>query len=118
MDWERGVKRVALVLAVVTGVLHCVLYIAYGGGWLHGFFVLIRLRAGSVENDLLALLIVFLIGFLPVWGVPTALCWAVRGFKDNRAAGFATGKKGQGPKVSGTDVERLKWLPGGSGKSQ
>ena len=118
MDWERGVKRVALVLAVVVGALHCVLFIVYGGGWLYSFFGLIRLKAGSVENDLLAVLIVFLIGFLPVWGVPTALCWAVRGFKDNRAAGFATGKNEQNPTAQGADVERLKWLPGGSGKNQ
>ena len=118
MDWERGVKRVALVLAVVVGALHCVLFIVYGGGWLYSFFGLIRLNAGSVENDLLAVLIVFLIGFLPVWGVPTALCWAVRGFKDNRSAGFATGKNEQNPTAQGADVERLKWLPGGSGKNQ
>jgi hypothetical protein len=118
MDWEKGVKRLALVSAVLMGVLHCVVYIAYGGGWLDRFFSLIRLKRGGVSDDLLALLLVFLIGFVPVWGVPTAFCWAIRGFKDSRAVGLATGKNEQNPTAQGTNVERLKWLPGGSAKKR
>lgn len=86
MSWERGVKRFALVLAVLVGVLHCVLFVVYGGGWLDGFFALIRLKRGNLPHDLAGLLIVFLIGFLPVWGIPWAICWALRGFKEDSIA--------------------------------
>ena len=115
MDWERGVKRFALVLAVFVGVLHCVLFIAYGGGWLYRFFDLIRLKRGSTSNDLLALLLVFLIGFLPVWGIPSAICWAIKGFRDDNTA---RNKNQQNPTAQGTDIERLKWLHKGFSKKQ
>jgi hypothetical protein len=118
MDWERGVKRLAFVSAVVVGVLHCVLFIGYGGGWLYSFFKLIRLKPGSVPDDVLAVLLVFLIGFVPVWGIPSAFCWALRGFKDGRGGHVAAGKSEQNPTAQGTDVERLKWLPGGSSKKR
>ncbi len=118
MDWEKGVKRFALVLAVLMGVLHCVLFIAYGGGWLDRFFNLIRLKLGSTSNDLLALLIVFLIGFLPVWGIPSAICWAIKGFRDDNTAAPASNKNEQNPTAQGTDIERLKWLHKGFSKKQ
>ena len=118
MDWEKGVKRFALVLAVLVGVLHCVLFIAYGGGWLYRFFDLIRLKRGSTSNDLLALLLVFLIGFLPVWGIPTAICWAIKGFRNDSTARLATNKNGQNATAPGTNTERLKWLPGSSRKNR
>jgi len=118
MDWEKGVKRFALVLAVLVGLLHCVLFIAYGGGWLDRFFNLIRLKQGSTSNDLLALLIVFLIGFLPIWGIPSAICWAIKGFKDGSNAPVATNKNKQNPTAPGTDIERLKWLHKGPSKNR
>jgi len=118
MDWEKGVKRFALVCAVLVGLLHCVLFIAYGGVWLDRFFNLIRLKPGSLSNDLLALLIVFLIGFLPIWGIPSAICWAIRGFKDNSTAPPASNKNEQNPTAPATDIERLKWLQKGPGKSR
>ncbi|MBA7695638.1 hypothetical protein ES703_104270 [subsurface metagenome] len=118
MDWERGVKRFALVLAVFVGVLHCVLFIAYGGGWLDRFFDLIRLKRGSTSNDLLALLLVFLIGFLPVWGIPSAICWAIKGFRDDNTAAPASNKNEQNPTAPGTNIERLKWLHKGFSKKQ
>jgi fatty acid desaturase len=118
MDWEKGVKRFALVLAVLMGLLHCVLFIAYGGAWLDGFFNLIRLKRGSAPNDLLALLIVFLIGFLPVWGIPTAICWAIKGFKDDGIGPAASSSNPQNPTASGTNVERLRWLHKGFSKKR
>jgi hypothetical protein len=81
MNWEKGFKRFAFVLAVIVGILHCVLIIAYGGYWLTTFFELTRLEVlPSPARDWVGLLIAFLIGFLPVWGIPAATCWAVRGF--------------------------------------
>lgn len=118
MDWEKGVKRFALVLAVLVGLLHCVLFIAYGGAWLNRFFNLIRLKLGSTSNDLLALLIVFLIGFLPVWGIPSAICWAIEGFKDDGIGPPASSTNPQNPAASGTDIERLKWLHRGYRKDR
>ena len=118
MDWEKGVKRFALVLAVLVGLLHCVLFIAYGGGWLDKFFHLIRLKPGSTSNDLLALLIVFLIGFLPIWGIPSAICWAIKGFRDDGNAPLASNQSKQNPAASGTDIERLKWLHKGFSKKR
>lgn len=81
MNWEKGFKRFAFVLAVIVGILHCVLVIAYGGFWLASFFDLLRLeQLPSPASDWVGLLIAFLMGFLPVWGIPAAVCWAVRGF--------------------------------------
>ena len=114
MDWEKGVKRLALVSAVVMGVLHCVLYVVYGGGWMDSFFELIRLKRGGLSDDMLGIFIVFLIGFVPVWGVPTAFCWALRGFTEgNKAAPIVSGQNGQNPGARGPNIERLKWLPTG-----
>ena len=118
MDWEKGVKRFALVLAVLMGLLHCVLFIAYGGGWLHRFFNLIRLKLGSMSNDMLALLIVFLIGFLPVWGIPSAICWAIKGFRNDSNAPVASNQSQQNLTASGTNIERLRWLHKGFSKKR
>jgi ABC-type dipeptide/oligopeptide/nickel transport system permease component len=89
MNWERGFKRFAFVLAVLVGILHCILVIAYGGYWLDSFFDLVRLEVlPSPSREWVGLLIAFLMGFLPVWGIPAATCWAVRGFteKDKSAS--------------------------------
>jgi len=118
MDWEKGVKRFALVLAVLMGLLHCVLFIAYGGGWLDRFFNLVRLKLGNMSNDMLALLIVFLIGFLPVWGIPSAICWAIKGFRDDGNAPVPSNQSQQNPTASGTNIERLRWLHKGFSKKR
>lgn len=107
MSWEMGLKRLALVFAVLVGVSHCVLVVAFGGAWLGNLFSLMRLeRLGGPAEELTGLLIAFLIGFLPVWGVPWAICWAIRGFEGN--ANRAIG--GDKTSASKETIQRLKWL--------
>lgn len=107
MSWERGLKRLALVFAVLVGVSHCVFVVAYGGAWLSNLIGLIRLeRLEGPVKDLTGLLIAFVIGFLPVWGVPWAICWAIRGFEGNANRAIA----GDETRASKETIQRLKWL--------
>jgi hypothetical protein len=85
VNWEKGLKRLALVLAVVVGIVHCGLVIAFGASWLYRLFDLISLESlGDPASDWAGLLIAFLMGFLPVWGIPSAVFWAIRGFKEGQ----------------------------------
>lgn len=85
MNWEKGLKRLALVLAVVAGIVHCGLVIGLGGAWLERLFQLMELQnLGDPLSDWAGLFIAFLIGFLPVWGIPSAVFWAIRGFREGQ----------------------------------
>jgi hypothetical protein len=95
VNWEKGLKRLALVLAVVVGIVHCCLVIAIGGSWLDRLFKLIRLESlGDPASDWAGLLIAFLIGFLPVWGIPSAVFWAMKGFKEGQDKSSAQPPRG------------------------
>ncbi|HUT29313.1 MAG TPA: hypothetical protein VMX13_05935 [Sedimentisphaerales bacterium] len=85
MNWEKGLKRLAMVLAVVVGIVHCGLVITLGGSWVDRLFQLMGLQnLGSPASDWAGLFIAFLIGFLPVWGIPSAVFWAIKGFKEGQ----------------------------------
>lgn len=86
MNWKRGLRRVTWIVSVFTGVLFLIVAIRQDYQWLHTFFNFIfpdnlpQLIVASAS-----VLIVFLIGFLPVWIIYLiyiAVCWAMKGFRD------------------------------------